>query len=311
MRNFLTMDSNTSMFLQRQLQHIETTVYTTPRPPLKAELLVPVDTSVPAGATEWGFDRWTEIGSARWASSNPRDMPRVRAVRARSLFPMATLWDGYAYTWDDVQKAMMAGMSGSLDSTLAMVARKVLETYRNTVWLRGAPEKGFIGLFSDPLVPVVTAAVGDWDGTGASTAPQILEAMHRAVREVILNNSETSEPDTMAVPLEVYGYISTTPLGTGSDTTILAHFLANSPSIRQVIQVNELRSAGAGGTGRVLIYRKAPDVVEAKASVLFLQLPPQIYGLETQVPCLSKIGGVAWKQPIDGVYVDGVMDAAA
>lgn len=312
MRNFLNMDSNTSLFLQRELQAIETRTYTVPGPPLKAERLIPVDTSIPAGAQQWGFDRYTEVGSARWASSNPRDMPRVRKVKARSLFPMATLWDGYAYTWDDVQQAMMAGMEGGLDASYAMTARNVLERYRNRVWLRGAPEKGFVGLFSDPLVPIVTASVGDWDGTGASTPAQILEAAHRAVLEVTLNNEETSEPDTMALPLQVYGYWSTTPLGVeGGGPTILASFLANSPSIRTVEAVNDLRSAGVGGVGRAMIYRKDPAVLEAKASVLFLQLPPQLYGLETQVPCLSKIGGVAIKEPVNCIYVDGVMDAAA
>lgn len=299
---------NMALFFQRELQVIETTIFTRPRPPLKAEQLIPVDTSIPPGASEWGFDRIQEVGFARWASANPRDMPRVGVRKERALFPMATAWDGYSFTWDDLQKARMTGLP--LDPTLALAARRVLEEMRNRVWLRGAPEKSFVGFINDPFVPVTTPIVGDWDGTNGSVTPQqILEAMHAAVETVKRNSLETFEPDTMVLPLNAYSYISTTPLGNGSDMTIRAHFLANSDQIRNITPLLELETAGAGGTGRAVIYRRDPEVLEAKASVLFEAQPPQTIGLETQVALVSKIGGVAWKEPIAAVYVDGVTDA--
>lgn len=305
--NFFNMDAETSLFLQRELQVVERTILTTPRPPMVASQLMPVNASIPSGAAEWGFERYREVGHSRWASSNARDMPVVGIDKSRAMFPLETLWDGYKYTWEDLERAKMLKMP--LDAQLGLTARYVLERDRNRVWLIGAPEKGFKGFLNDPLIPVITPIVGDWDGTGASTVEQILEAMHTAVAEVGTNNQRSRLPDTMALPPRAATYLQTALL-TAQAGTLMQSFLGNSGQIKTIIVVDELATAGAGGTGRAVIYAKDPAVVEAMGTdAMLVTLPPQVHGLEWQVPMLSRFGGVAWKEPVSAVYVDGVTDA--
>lgn len=298
-------DAADQAFIRIQLQAIQAQVEETPFGPLKAQLLIPVQVDIPEGAREWGFDRILHYGEAQFLAPGATDIPLTNVEKKRITFPMKSIGTGYAFTIMDAMAARMANMP--LENELALAAKQVIASKFDSAWLNGDASVGWEGFVNSSIVPQAEAGTGDWLNV-VTTPAQIIADMHEAVTAVRVSVKENKLllPDTIAMPIAQWAYISTTARSTTSETTILEYFLAQHPEITLVEPLAQLAGAGVGGSDRMMIYKRDPKVVVAKASVLFRQLPVQEEGFGFKVPCYAGLGGVAFKMPVACKYVDGI-----
>jgi hypothetical protein len=127
-------------------------------------------------------------------------------------------------------------------------------------------------------------------------------------------NSNTIETaDTLLLPLAQFNDISTRRVSTDLPMTVLEWLMRNNAYTAQtgrpltVRALPRLDTAGAGGTARMVAYRRAPDVVKLHIPMPFRFLPPWRTGpLRYDVPGIFRLGGVDIRKPAAFRYLDGV-----
>jgi hypothetical protein len=293
-------DAATQAFIQQTLQYLSGRIVTTPFGPKRAAALIPLEGDVPEGAQEWGYDRVTHTGIAQWISSTATDIPFANMHSQRVMFPMRKLGVGYHVADDDVAAAMMSGMN--VPANKAIAAREAVDRFENNVWISGDATVGMEGFINASNVTAGSVVTGTW---ASATPAQILADMHTVLQSIKVTTRQVYEADTIVLPIVQRGLIQTTPYSTGSDLTIEEYFLRNHRGVR-FEELAELDGAGAGGTDRMIVYKRDPQVLVAKYSVIFHAKPPQEQGYGYNVPCYGKIGGVAWMVPIAAAYGDGI-----
>jgi hypothetical protein len=304
-------DAGEGLFILQELQAIEQQLYETPFGLLKAEKFIPFQLDVPAGAQEWGYDRVTGFGLAQWIAADAKDLPTVNVDRQRVTFPIEWHGTSYTFTLKDLKAAAFSNMP--LEASLAREARRAIDSHRNRVLLMGDATVGFSGFINDASVTQDTAANGAWDGS-AATPDEIIQEFNRIIFLIGTLTKENYWPDTLLVPPMVYSYLTTTPRSATSDTTIWEFMRDNNQYIKSLDMLLELgpltdeggTAPGEGATGRAIFYKKSPDVVVAKIATMFEQLPPERHGFSLKTPCYGAFGGVHWRVPIAGYYLDGV-----
>lgn len=296
------LDAADSALLYRELQAIEAKVLEQPFPEFLSPKLIPYDTqSVPRGALEWGFYRLTPAGMARWIASNVNDLPRVSLAKVRVTFPIREMAIAAAYTWAEIEAARTSGFA--LEAAQVAAARRGINAFTDKVLIEGDASVGLTGFANDPLIPITTVAAV-WS---AATADAIIADMNTGGFAIWNTSKHLYQADTLALPPTQFAKITTTPRSASSDSTIWNFFLNNSPFIRNIIVVPQLATAGVGGGPRAVIYKRDPEVVEAKIAIPFEQADiPQHQGTEIQIPYWSRIGGTTWKVPMAALYLDGI-----
>src|SRR5690606_8474006 len=137
------------------------------------------------------------------------------------------------------------------------------------------------------------------------TPDEIIKDLNAAVNKVVVDSKEVFQPDTMVLPLSTYTYISTKRMGDGDSSTILQHFLKNSPYIKTVEATHKLESHATASTGnRGVFLRKDPNFIAGLLPQPFEPLPPQATAYELITPCHARCGGVVVYQPQAICYFD-------
>lgn len=294
-------------FLVSQLAYIETTVYEKLRAPLDYERLVPISTAAGEWAKSIVYRMKDYAGRGRRHSLKGRDLPRVDVYYGEHSVPVESGALSYAYTFEELRTSGRLGIA--LDTDRADAAYQAYSRHMNQVGLYGEYE--LTGVFNSPNVPVMPAVIGDWLG-GTTTPDQILGDVNAAILQVWTQTKRNTVVDTLVLPGAHYGYIASTPRGPNSDTTILTYLLANNLSrVERNQQLNiiggpDLDTAGAGGVPRMIVYERSEQNLVMHIPMPILFHAPQVIGLETQVPAEYKYGGVEWRYPKSGLYVDGI-----
>jgi hypothetical protein len=304
---FDNLDAAENAFFERQLEFVKTQTYDVKYPNLIARTLVPVDGSVPPGAETVKYSQYDQVGLAKIISTYGKDLPRadVKAKEFRSV--IKSLGTAYGYTTQEVRSANFGGVP--LDARKAGAARRAMEEKIDALAFSGDASNGLQGFNAITNAGVYTVPN---DGTGTTktwstkTPDQILRDLNMMVQQVIDNTYGIEVPDTILMPLNHYGRLTTTARSATSDTTILAFFLANSPYIKNVQPWYRLTGAGSGATDRMIAYRRSPDALSLVIPMEFTQYAPQQDGLEFEIPCEARYGGVICYYPLSIVYGDGI-----
>lgn len=302
-------------FVTRQAAHIEAQVYEIKYPDLQYADLLPIDTSAGEYAKTIEFYSSDKVGKAQWFNANARDVPRadVNFTKHSHQIEMAAI--GYGFNTDEIGYADRMGIS--LDSRRAAAARRAAEEFINDVALRGDTSKGWTGLFNDSNIDASNVAN---DGTGTSrlwtakTPLQIARDINEPLTAIVTGTRRTEVADTILLPLPAFTHIATTPVSTDHPTMTILDYVMKSNAYTALtgqpltIRVGDgLEDAGAGGTGRMIVYRKSPEVLKLHLPVPFKFLPvwrtgPMLY----EVPGYFRLGGVEVRLPGAVKYRDGM-----
>lgn len=295
-------DDNETAILARQLEYIQSELFNIEYPPPQALQLVPMDASVPAGARTFTYREWDVKGAAEIIANYAQNLPRVDVLVKEYPQKVIDIGAAYGYSYTEIREAAFAGVN--LDGMKAQTAKDVIERKHDYLVSFGDTATGVKGFLNHPNVPRVAAITGGW--LSGATPEQIIQDMNYFARVVRTQTLDIHKPTTLALPLAHHAYISSTARSTTSDTTILAYFLANTETCKEVVSWQRLDTAGPSSAPMGVCYEKRPTILRAMIPVIFEQMPPQLQNLEYLINCIGRTGGCVWYRPLGGVYCDGI-----
>lgn len=304
-QKFVRLDAGESIFFVRQLEHIMTETYDVEYPDLRCRELIPVDMSAGEGAAFIVYRQYDKLGVAKIVSNYARDLPRVSLRAKEFISPVRSIGDSYGYSLQDIRSAKMGNVP--LDAKLAEAAKRAAYQLEDDIALNGDTDNLLGGFVSNANVTDAAAPNGasthsDW---ARKTALEVLADLNTLAETVIDATLGVEQPDTIIMPLAQFNIVSTLQMP-NIDKTVKEFFLQNSPYIKKIEVWNRFKGAGSGGTDLAMAYRKDPKKVALQVPVDFEQLPVQEIGLEFEVPCHMRNGGVIWFYPLSGAKLHGI-----
>lgn len=305
-------------FLVQQASFIEPVAYRTKYPDIQYASLIPVDSSANEWARTITYFSSDMVGKAQWFHHMADDVAKADVSRDKFETQVEMAAIGYNYTLEELGFAMLIPGT-NLTADRAMAARRAYEEFVENVALRGDADKNFRGLFNLLGVTAVQAAN---DGTGpsrfftAKTPTLIIRDLNSILQSIYTNSLTTEIADTMLMPISVLQYLAFTPFGTATDISILDYFMrANVYTLTTGQQltirgIRGLESAAADGTGRIIAYRRSPEVLKMHIPMPHRFLPAWQTGpLKFSVDGIFRLGGVEARLPAAIRYLDNVSAA--
>lgn len=300
------LDAAENAFFERQLEQIRAKTYDIKYPAFRARQLIPVDNTIDPGAETVKYNQYNAVGLAKIVSSYADDLPRADVKGLEFRQPIKSLGASYGYNVQEIRAGKFAGLP--LEARKANAARLAVEQAIDRIAALGDSVNNLTGFLNQPNAQIVTIPNGAsasklWSSKTGLEINSDLTAMANAV---VSNTKGIETADTLVVPIAQYGQIASTPITSTATRTILDFFLGSNPWIKNVEYWFRLQGAGAGATDRVVAYRKDPDALMLVIPQEFEQFPPTQDGLEFQIACHARIGGVTLFYPLSMAYGDGI-----
>lgn len=305
---------NAMGFLTPAFYNVEREIYARKYPSFDYSALLPVITE----GNEWArgtlFRSSDAAGKAEFMSGKGFDMPYADISMAQYTKGFELAGIGYEWTLEEIQVAAMEGRQ--LGTEKADAAKRIAEQMLWNIAMVGDTGKNWTGLINDAVVPRADVAA---DGTSSATtwdtktSDLILRDINAGLTGVFSTTQETELANTILMPTASYQYLATTPRSGNSDTSILAYLMANNAYTAETGQpivvrgLRSLNSAGASNSKRMVIYRRAPDVLRMHLPMPHKFLPPFQKGSMTwEVAGIMRTGGVEIRLPKAVSYLDKI-----
>ena len=301
------LDSNESVFFNRELTFVKARSYDAKYAELKGLTLIPISTEAGAGVNEIAYHQYRGVGFAKVISDYAKDFPRVDINGEEKTVKVKGIGDSYGYSIKEIRASQRAGKN--LDQRRAITARRAHDEQMNRMALKSDPINGTFGLLDFPGITEVTLQS---DGTGSvknwskKTADQIVRDINDMVNSVMEPTSAREVPDTLLLPIAQYNDLATRRIGEAGEKTLLKYILENSPYIKRIDWLSELKGFGAGSTDRALIGRFDEEHITLEIPQPFEQFEAQQEGMEFTIPCHSECAGAIIYYPLAFAYADGI-----
>jgi hypothetical protein len=284
---------------------------------------------VPAGAEQWNWRMFDQVGEARVINSGAEDLPKVDATGKEFIFPIKSIGNSFSLTIQEMRNAMLLGVD--LDTTKAVAAREIQERTIDALMAgvsvagTNPTTYGWQTFGSNPDVPVLNGAgvTGGTDLNGlwstyAGTHPEYIQNDAQKIATAVFantkgvhGNSQNGTRLTMVLPTPLFTLLENTRVaGNLNMITIMEYILQHVPAIEEITHWGRLDSMGVVGVtpfsgNRIATFHKRADVVGVVIPQEFEMLPMQPFALRYDIPCHMRYGGVSWKRPLAAVYADG------
>lgn len=300
-------------FLRTAQNYIEPVIYKREYPDFQYRELVPVDNSAPEWTTAIDFfSMGDDVGQAREFAPDGDDIPFVdfKLDSGNSRVFMAGI--GYRYNLQELAHAQTYGVR--LQNDRADAAKRKYEQFVDNVAFLGRPKLGLSGLLNTASVVTIAAANGaaGTPGWRTKTPDEIVADVNSVLGAVFTQSNGIEQVDTILLDQDTFAYIATKRLDGTMTTTILEHIQrVNIYTIRTgrpltIRAVFGLETAGAGGSRRMVAYRRSPDVVKIHIPMPLRWLQAEQRLLKFEVPGIFRLGGVEFRRPGAARYLDGI-----
>lgn len=302
------LDANESAFFSRELEHVKRASYDVEYPELKARRLIPMSAEpAPSGAESITYYQFNRTGMARMISDYASDLPRVDVLGLKFTSPVRALGAAYGYNIQEIRASAMA--KRSLPSMRAVAAREVMAEQEDAILALGDSATGIPGFLTAASVPqasvATVAGATTWAQKLAADPDLIADDITDAIADMAAATFGREYPDTFICPEAQFALISTTRL-VDQNMTVLQFLKQAFPRITTWEPWYRLTGAGSGVTDRFMLYKKSNTKCGAEVPQEFESLDPQAKGLEFEVPCHSRVGGVVFYYPLSATYRDGI-----
>lgn len=300
-------DANETLYVARELESVEATLYEWEEKELKYRALIPVSNEDSPGAESITYRMITQIGMAKIIANYSDDIPRSDAITKEYTQSVKTIATSFGYNTQEVRAAALANKP--LDRIKADSARRAVREKENAICWTGDSSHGIVGFLNNPNIPILAAGAGVGGTTWALKTPdEIINDVSLMVSEEREQSSGLHSGDTLALPIPQHTRITTIPRSANSDTTI-ANFILNNKAfgIKQIEWLTELTTAFTGDTedGAVL-YEKNPRIITNRIPLEMVTHPVQEQGLEFIVPVEARAGGVVVRYPLACLFFTGI-----
>lgn len=307
-------DANETLAFARSLEYINTEAYRYLYPEPTGRNLLPINYSVPNGATSHTYRMLKEFGEAELIHSYANDFPRVDMNGSEATTKIVSFGDAYEYNIMDLRQASLLKMQ--IDSEKAILARKACERKLDKYLALGEPLVGLNGLTN--VIPggqAVTASTKAVTGTAwtnaagalVATPQEVLNDVNAMANKIWVDTKGIFNKVRLLLDTKSFAAISTTPVSpTFRDKMVLQFLLDSCPWLESIQHWNRLDTAGADGKGRAVCFVPQREVIEAFVPQDFEQFPPQARNLAFVVNCHMRFGGVVLRYTQGAVYMDGL-----
>lgn len=302
-------------FLVAQTAIVEPQVYAIRYPDIQYPSLIPVVTDGDEWARSITFFSSDMVGRADWFHHQARDIPMADISMDQFEQGIEMAGIGYRYTLQELMIAARTPMI-NLQPDRASAARRAYEEFVDDVAIRGATEKGWTGLINDPNVTIVALPA---DGTGSSalwankTEEQILRDFNSILTGMWTASNQLELADTVLLPLDAMTFLAQYRM-TNTTMTLLAWIMANNVYTMQTGQqlmirgVRGLENGGTAGVGRMVAYRRDPQIVRLHIPMPHRFLPVWQTGpMVFDIPGIFRLGGTEIRRPGAVRYADGMI----
>lgn len=299
-------DAGETVMFARELEQVRAKIYQVPTAEFKGRRLVPIDNELNAGAEEDTYTWYDSVGQAEFVTNFATTPPRADVFGGQVTHKVRHIWLSYAWNVQELRAAAFARKP--LPTMKAAACRKGVEQAIDIGLLLGDSALGLNGLFTLSNTTVYTVPNGvSGSATWALKTPrEILADLHAVPRKVYVDTLEIETVDTMVLPTDQYGIISSRLMGDGDSRTILQAFLAASPTITTVETSPKLSSNAAWTGARGVAYKRDPDVLKGIIPLEPVQGAPQWTNLEALTIMEARVGGVQVYRPKAVCYFDGI-----
>ncbi|EPA1183302.1 DUF2184 domain-containing protein [Pseudomonas aeruginosa] len=309
MSRFKLLDAQAALgFVVSQTTYIERQVNEIVYPDIQYPQLIPVDTSAPEWIKTVTYYSSDKVGKADWINGNADDIPLASTERSKFETNVHMAGIGYGYGLEEISQAQMLGINLTADDAIA--ARRAYEEMVDRVALLGDSSKGFSGLFAYPGVTAGSAVTGNW---ATATADQILADVNTALTLQAQGTLFTSFSNSLLMPYSKFLLVATRKVNENGLESILTYLQKNNVYTATTGQplmirgLNGLDTAGAGGTARMISYRRDPSVLKMHIPMPHRFLPVYQAGpIRWEVPGIFRLGGVDIRRPAEVRYTDGI-----
>lgn len=307
----MRLDANESVFFARQLEHIIAQEFDIEYPELPARRIIPITMEADPADETITYRQYDRVGLAKLIADYSDDLPLVDITGTEVTSQVRSIGSGYRFSLQEIRASAKTGRD--LEGRRAETAREANLRLENKLFLFGDTVHNLAGFFNFTNVSVVSCPA---IGTGASplwvnkTPDQMLLDLNSLVNSIPDLTLGIEQPDTLLMPRPALEAAATRRIGRDSNKSVLEFFLGTNPYItvrENVESINELATAGSGGVGRMMAYRRSPLKVRGEIPQDFEQLPAQPKGLMWTVPTHQRIGGVIWHKPLSAAYMDGMV----
>ena len=305
--NPMRLDSNESVFFNRELAYVKAKSYDAKYAELKGLSLIPISTEAGAGVNEIIFHQYRGVGFAKVIADYAKDFPRVDIYGEEKAVKVKGIGDSYGYSIKEIRASQRTGKN--LDQRRAITARRAHDEMMNRMALKSNTADGTFGLLDFPGITEVTLQA---DGTSSSktwaskTPDQIVRDINDLVNAVMEPTSAREVPDTLLLPIAQYNDLASRRIGEAGEKTLMRYILDNSPYIKRIDWLSELKNFGAGGTNRALVGRFDEEHLTLEIPQPFEQFEAQQEGMEFTIPCHSECAGTIIYYPLAFAFADGI-----
>lgn len=302
-------------FVIQQGRNVEQRIYTKRYPTFNYGAHVPVVTEGNEWAIGTMFFTVDVAGEAKFISGAGNDLPFSSATRDQAAHDFAMVGAGWEWNMEEVNQASLYGIP--LSDTKAMASSQSVERLLNDIAMRGSTEKNWTGFVNNAQV---SRADVTNDGTSSSTFwsaktnDQILRDINDLMASVKRNTKEIEWVDSLRLPPTAWELLNTRRLGAGDGTlTLLAFLKANNIYTAQTNQpldiqsLPDLATASQDGGGRMVVYRRDPEVLRFHLPMPRRVLSPRqksIMAFEQGV--IARTGGTEVRLPGAMAYGDEI-----
>jgi hypothetical protein len=300
------LDAGENIFLLRQVEFISTRSYDVKFPLLFARKFIPVNNQIDRSAATYTYPQYTQVGMAKLLASYADDLQRADVYVKEFSSAIKPLGDSYGYNINEIRQAMRAQVP--LDQKKANAARRAVETLIDRILALGDTAAGLVGMINQPnalsfTIPNGLAGTPQWS---TKKPLEILSDMVNICAFIPTSTGNVEEPNAILLPRSQYTQVATTPYSTSaSDLTVLEYFKRNNPGV-DVGMWPLLATQGVASTDRMIAYNRDPEKLEGIIPQEFEQFPPEQEGLNFQVACHARIGGVVFYYPLSMAVADGI-----
>lgn len=284
-------------FLISQTSHIESQVWEVAYPDITYPDLIPIDNSAGEWVKSVTYYSKDSGGAAKWLNGRADDVPLVGTNREKHETTVEMAGIGYGYDLEEINQARMLGINLAADE--AMAARRVYEEMVEGVAFEGDTAKGFEGLINNSGVSAADVANGaattpQWS---TKTADEILLDVNSALTGIWSASKTVEMADTVLLPLAQYALLFNKRLG-DTTMTIYEYILKNNIFTAQtgrpltIKAMRQLKTAGSGGSARMVTYRKDPTILKMHIPMPLRFLAPQQRIFKFIVPGMFRLGGL-------------------
>lgn len=299
-------------FIQSQAAHIHRTLYEKKYEGIIYQELCPVDATAPEYAPSVIRYYDDMIGNAEWVAGGASDVANADSQREQDSQSIYMAGIGYEYTLEEIGVAQQVGYP--LNTRKASAARRGYEQFMQNLAFLGDSRVGFTGMLNNGSVNAADVALNA--GTTSrlwanKTADEILADLNEPINATYSGSKMIERANTLLLPPSAMTEAATKRIP-DTNTTVLEFFKRTNTYTAETGQsltvrgVNQLETAGSGGTRRLMAYRRDDEVLSLDLPMphKFLPVFPR-GGIKFAVPGVFRTGGVDFRYPGAARYRDG------